>query len=235
MAETPDQAHKGRARFLAPIAGWRDRVAAWFDLLIIDLGILRLLWKNRAPVGKRAFRMNQPFPIDLVWALKAGVRTVISARHDKRHGGHALEADAAEALGLSYIVLDEWPIFSRGAPYRQSILRAVEIFRAAEQPVLIHCKSGADRAGFLAALWLITMENVPVEQARAELSLRFLHVRTSKTGKLDAVFDTYLADTAAHPKSFLDWVAEDYDHTHIEAAFKPTRLGDLVDRLLRRE
>lgn len=212
-----------------------ERLAAWVDLVLRDAGFLRFFWKNRARVGQRAFRMNQPFPGDIAWAKAQGVRSIISARHDTRHGGHALEREAAEAAGLRYIVLDQHPIFSRGAPYRASILHAAALMQAAEAPVLIHCKSGADRAGFLSALWLIVVENMPVAEAKNQLSLRFLHFRSSKTGRLDAVFDAYLAATRDAPKPFLDWVAEDYDHAAVEAAHKPKILGDLIDRVLRRE
>ena len=194
----------------------RERIAAWFDLMVRDAGVLRLFWKNSARVGSNAFRMNQPFPADVARAKARGVRTIISARHDTRHGGHALEREAAELAGIRYVVLDQHPIFSRGAPYRTSILNAAQVFRSAEQPVLIHCKSGADRAGFLSALWLIVMENVPVREAKAQLSLRFLHFKTSKTGRLDAVFEQYLFETRESGKAFLDWVAEDYDHERVE-------------------
>jgi uncharacterized protein (TIGR01244 family) len=212
-----------------------ERFAAWIDMLVRDAGLLRLFWKNRARVGARAFRMNQPFPSDIARAKAEGIRTIISARHDTRHGGHALEREAAEAAGIRYIVLDSHPIFSRGAPYRSSILNAAAIFRAVEQPVLIHCKSGADRAGFLSALWLIVMENVPVAEARKQLSLRFLHFRSSKTGRLDAVFDQYLIETRENGKPFLDWVAEDYDHARVESTHRHGVFGDFLDRVLRRE
>jgi protein tyrosine/serine phosphatase len=224
-----------RARFLEKPGDAAARRAAWLDMLILDVGILRLLWKNRARVGQGAMRMNQPFPGDIARAKAEGIRTVISARHDKRHGGHALEMEAAAAAGIRYIVLDQSPVFSREAPYRQSILEAVDVFRAAERDVLIHCKSGSDRAGFLSALWLIVMENVPVEEARKQLSLRFLHFSGSKTGRLDQVFTSYLQETAESGKPFLDWVREDYDHERINASHKPRIFGSLIDAILRRE
>jgi uncharacterized protein (TIGR01244 family) len=224
-----------RARFdLAPKDAFA-RADAWFDMLITDTGILRLWWKNRARVGSGAFRMNQPFPRDIAWARRQGVRTIISARHDRRHGGHALEIEAAEGAGLSYRVLHDPPVYSREAPHREAIFRAVEMFRAAEGPVLIHCKSGADRAGFLSALWLIVMENVPVAEARKQLSLRFLHFRGSKTGRLDLVFDSYLAETVGRDKSFLDWVRDEYDPARINAAHRESVGGAILQSILRRE
>ncbi len=222
-----------REQFRAPIRDDAGRRAAWIDFLFVDFGILRLFWKNRARISPQAWRMNQPWPSDLAWAARAGIRTVITARHDPRHGGHALEREACERLGLAYEV---FPLFSREAPAREALLAAPAVFERIEYPVLLHCKSGADRAGFLAALFLIVVEKTPVHDARHQLSLRFLHFRASRTGILDAVFDAYLA---AHPDEktpFLDWVAADYDPATVTAGFKPWRIVDFVDRiLLRRE
>jgi protein tyrosine/serine phosphatase len=85
--------------------------------------------------------------------------------------------------------------------------------------VLIHCKSGADRAGLASAIWLMVMEGRPVEEARAMLSWRYLHLRWSRTGVLDLVLDSYGARNAAAPIGFEDWVATEYDAEAVQAAF----------------
>lgn len=224
-----------RAQFAGPIRDAPMRRAAWFDFLFVDFGILRLFWKNFARVGSKglAVRMNQPYPSDLEKAARHGIRTVVTARHDPRHGGHALEAEACERLGLAYVT---FPLFSRAAPARESLLAAQDFFASIEKPVLIHCKSGADRAGLLSALYLIVAEGVPVREARQQLSLRFLHFSASSTGILDAVFEAYLA---AHPDEampFLDWVREDYDPAALTAAFRSRAFWDFIDRrVLHRE
>lgn len=224
-------------RFAAPIDGPEQRRAAWMDLLFRDQGILRLLWKNRRKFAPAAWRSNQPVPRDVRWAARQGVRTIINARHDAgRHGGHALVREAALEAGLNYITLESAPIFSRAAPSREALLRAAEILREAPGPVLIHCKSGADRAGFLSALYRIVVEGHAVRDAASELTLRHLHFARSKTGVLDAVFAAYLAETANTGKPFLDWVREDYDSEAITRRFRAGFMSDLLDRfILRRE
>lgn len=221
-----------RAQFAAP-AREETRRAAWIDFLFVDFGILRLGWKNRARFSPRAFRMNQPYPSDIAWAKRQGIRTIVTARHDPRHGGHALVAEACARLGLAY---ETFPLFSRSAPSREALLAAKPFFARIAYPALFHCKSGADRAGLLAALFLIVAEGRPVREARRQLSLRFLHIRQSRTGVLDAILDAYLA---AHPDEavpFLDWVRDDYDPAAIEAAHRAGGLADFIDRkLLRRE
>ncbi|MGL5447688.1 MAG: fused DSP-PTPase phosphatase/NAD kinase-like protein, partial [Rhabdaerophilum sp.] len=184
-----------------------------------------------------AWRSNQPIPRDVEWAAHQGIRTIINARHDAgRHGGHALVKEAAAKAGINYLTLESAPIFSRSAPSREALLRAAEILREAPGPVLIHCKSGADRAGFLSALYRIVVEGHAVRDAKSELSLRHLHFARSKTGILDAVYETYLSETQSSAKPFLDWVRDDYDPAAITARFKAGFLSDLLDRfILRRE
>jgi protein tyrosine/serine phosphatase len=127
-------------------------------------------------------------------------------------------------------------LFSREAPSRDALLAAPDFFANVQKPLLLHCKSGADRAGFLSALYLIVVEGMPVELARQQLSLRFLHFRSSKTGILDAVFDAYLEQTRDAPKPFLEWVREDYDPAAIMRDFRPSLFGEALDHwLLRRE
>jgi uncharacterized protein (TIGR01244 family) len=224
-------------RFSGPLDEPSMRRAAWLDLLFRDFGFLRLFWKNRRQFAPKAWRSNQPMPGDIVQAARLGIRTIINARHDAgRHGGHALAKEAAESAGLAYLTLESAPIFSRAAPSAEAILRAAQILREAQAPVLIHCKSGADRAGFLAALYRIAVEDHPVSEAKSELSLRHLHFARSKTGILDAVYEAYLAETASKPRTFLDWVREDYDPAAITARFRTGFFSDLLDRLiLRRE
>lgn len=195
--------------------------------------MLRLVWKNRRQIAPGAWRQNQPSPLDLGFLKREGIRTIVTARHDPRHGGHALIADLSEREGIDY---REFPLFSRAAPSREALLSAPDFFARIQKPVLLHCKSGADRAGFLAALYRIVVENVPVAEARSELSLRHLHLKGSKTGILDAVFDAYLRETAGNPKPFLDWVREDYDPARVTAEFRTGFLSEALDRyLLRRE
>ncbi len=222
-----------RSAFLLPCVDNAARRAAWFDFLFVDFGILRLVWKNAARLSPRAMRMNQPYPGDIDRAAACGIKTIVTARHDARHGGHALVAARCQALGLDYVT---FALFSREAPQREVLLAAPAFFRSLRYPALFHCKSGADRAGFLSALYLIVMEGVPVRRAKAQLSWRFLHFPASKTGILDAVFSAYLQEQPEEAKPFLDWVREDYAPEALMAAYRAGGLSDFIERvILRRE
>ncbi len=212
------------------------RRAAWLNSLFVDHALLRLGWRNWGVVQSgRLYRSNHPTPWQMEQAVRRhGIRTVINLRgHREACGSDALGRQAAAALGLQHI---DAPLESRGAPHKDRILRLADIFARMQEPALIHCKSGADRTGLAAGIWLLA-QGGEVEAALGQLSLRFGHVAAARTGILDAFFRRYAAFVKAEgAKPFLDWVREDYDEDVLRAEFTSTPWADrLVDGVLRRE
>jgi len=210
----------------------RPKAALWLNSLLVDHAVFRLAWRNWGVVAPgRLYRSNHPLPWQL-WqaARRLGVKTVINLRGERAGcGSDRLGRIAARDAGL--VQLDA-PFESRGAPHKDRILRLVSLLEKAEEPILIHCKSGADRTGLVAGIWLL-LQGRPVEEARGQLSLRHGHIRQSKTGILDAFFAAY---AQAAPKPFLDWLREDYDEAALRAGFASRAWADgLVDKILRRE
>jgi hypothetical protein len=135
-------------------------------------------------------------------------------------------------LGLSHI---DAPLESRGAPHRDRILRLAGIFEKMERPALMHCKSGADRAGLAAGLYLLLRGGTSAD-ALAQLSWRFGHFNRSRTGILDAFFVLY-AQQAEGRLGFVDWVTNEYDEVRLRQDFTASgRLSNfMTDQILRRE
>jgi uncharacterized protein (TIGR01244 family) len=208
---------------------------AWLNSLLVDHALLRVSWRNWGVVESgRLYRSNHPLPWQLRDAQRRlGLKTVINLRGERVDcGSDRLGRAAAAALGLAHI---DAPFESRGAPHKDRILRLAEILRTAPEPILIHCKSGADRTGLAAGLWLL-LQGRPPEEAAAQLSLRFGHVRQSRTGILDAFFARFAEARRATGKPFLDWLREDYDEAALRRDFQSRPWADrLVDGILRRE
>ncbi|MFQ3622954.1 MAG: tyrosine-protein phosphatase [Acetobacteraceae bacterium] len=209
------------------------RARAWLDALVADHGALRLGWRNRAAVEPgRLYRSNQPLPFQLAAEARAGLRTVINLRGRRDCGSDVLAREACDRLGL---VMIDAPVESRGAPHKDRLLRLAGLFETIAYPALIHCKSGADRAGLVAAVYLLLRGRPPAEAAR-QLSLRFGHVSAGRTGILDAFLAAYARAQAESGIGFLDWVRGPYDEQALRESFRAGRLGRFVtDRLLRRE
>ena len=230
------------------LRGWRvavaDRCPAWMrrslgpavhygDMLLVDHGIFRLFYLNRHPLGRQAWRSAQPAPHQIKAAAGLGVRTIVNLRGPRHCGGYWLEQSACARLGLK---LEDYQVRSRAAPSKDEILGARDLFRRIEHPILMHCKSGADRAGLMSALYMIVHENVPVTVAKEQLALKFGHIRQSDTGILDYFFERYLADNALKPMPFFDWVEKVYDPDELKRTFAAKGWANLItNRLLRRE
>ncbi|GAN79264.1 Protein tyrosine/serine phosphatase [Acidocella aminolytica 101 = DSM 11237] len=211
----------------------RGRRNAWVDALFVDHAILRFFWTNFAPVVPGVlYRSNHPTPGNLRrFTGKVGLKSLINLRGQAKNGSDALSRDEARRLGLDFY---DMAFESRGAPHKDRILRLAGIFEHMKAPALIHCKSGADRAGLVAGLYVLISGGSAAE-AMNQLSLRFGHIKHSKTGVLDAFFKLY-QQTGEGRKPFLDWVREDYDEAELRAAFHAGRVAEFINgKLLRRE
>jgi protein tyrosine/serine phosphatase len=206
---------------------------AWMDALFIDHAVLRTLWTNFHTVAPGAlYRANHPTPGNLRrFTRKAGLKTLINLRGATGNGSDALSREAAHQLGLDFIDL---PMRSHAAPKREQILALGGVFQRMRRPALVHCKSGADRAGFAAAIFLI-LEGHSTAEAKRQLSLRYGHLRHAKTGILDRFLEVW-AQTGEGRKPFLQWVAEEYDEAALIAGFATNPIARFInDRILVRE
>ncbi len=219
---------------LATEAG-RRRARA--DLMWTDHGFLRVAFQNFHWISPEMARANQPSPEHIRRYAAMGIRTIVNLRGRNDSGQYHLEREACAAEGLTLV---DFPVRSRDVPQTEQIWRAREIVQTIAYPALMHCKSGADRAGLMAVLYRHFREGVPIAEALEQLSLKYLHVRQGKTGMIDFFFDAYLAANAAEPIPFAQWVAEKYDYATMRAAYFARHSEKwwanlLVDKILRRE
>jgi len=203
--------------FHGDLASRRGRALAWIDSLFVDHAALRLIWTNWGVVlPGRMYRCNHPTPGRLARARRRfGLKSLINLRGATRSGSDALSREQAGRLGLAFI---DMPLSSGRAPSRETLQRLADTLRAAPQPALLHCKSGADRAGFAAAVFLL-LEGAPVATALGQMSLRHGHLRRSRAGVLDAVLLAFQRDGEGR-MAFTDWVRGVYDADAITRRFK---------------
>jgi protein tyrosine phosphatase (PTP) superfamily phosphohydrolase (DUF442 family) len=207
--------------------------ATWADMLVVDLGVVRLVYRNPHPLGDRAWRSAQPAPHQRRQAAARGVRTIVNLRGERICGSYWLEQAACKRYGLSLV---NFQVRSRAAPSKAELFAARDLFRSVEYPILMHCKSGADRAGLMSVLYQFCVLGIPIEEARKQLSWRFGHIRQADTGVLDAFFERYLSDNARSPIEFWDWVEHVYNPDELKATFLADGWANrLVNGVLRRE
>jgi protein tyrosine/serine phosphatase len=216
-----------------PVAG-RERLRAFADMWLVDHGFIRDLYLNLHQISPNAWRSAQPGPNHMARIAAKGIKTIVNLRGRRDTcGSYILEREAAAKAGL---ILVDFPLRSRSAWDKPTLIAATELFETLTYPVLFHCKSGADRAGMMATLYLFQHEGMPLDKAMDQLSLGYGHIKWGPTGIIDYFYESYLSFAAHTPISFRDWVAGVYDTAQMNASFKSSRLGKLiVDKILRRE
>lgn len=217
--------------------GWMRRAfgpgAMFLDSMLIDHGVFRCFYLNQHALADDAWRSAQPAPHQLRRFKREGVKTIVNLRGDRMCGSYWMEEQVCRDLGLKLV---NFQVRSRAAPSVEEIRAARELFSTIEYPMVMHCKSGADRAGLMSVLYRHFREGMPIGQAKEELSLRYGHIRQAATGILDHVFDRYLADSEIEPMSFMDWVETRYDPDELTQSFKSNGWANrFVDTVLQRE
>ena len=207
--------------------------ASYFDLMVMDHGLFRLLYLNRHRLGLRAWRSAQPAPHDIAGFKRRGIKTIVNLRGERVSGSYWLEVAACERLGIK---LENCVVRSRAAPSIEELRNARALFQRIEYPILLHCKSGADRAGLMSVLYMHLIEGEPIEQAVKQLSIKFGHFKQADTGVLDHFFACYIAANRREPIAFFDWVENVYDPAEVLSTFRANSIvSRIVNDVLRRE
>ncbi len=204
------------------------------DYMWNDHAFLRLRFQNAHWISEELVRTNQPSPEQLAGWKARGIKTVINLRGGFDGSFHVLEKAACEELGLTLV---DFTITSREVPSRARVLGARDLFETIEYPALMHCKSGADRAGIMSVFYMHFRKGKTITQALDQLHLRYLHMKAGKTGVLDYVFERYLAEGEPAGLSFVEWVESPaYDPAAMKADFRAKWWGNMfTERLLKRE
>lgn len=215
-----DYERRLRTSFGDDISTPEARKRARRHYLWMDHGILRGMWHNFHKVAEGAYRSNQPSPARLRQFRDMGIRTIINLRGPSAFSPYLFEREACEELGLTLIDAH----VNGGSPsMRSQYLYLLDAFDRAERPFVMHCKSGADRAGLASVLYLLHVERRPLAEARRQLHWRYLHLRNTHHGILDTLIDLYDAGSDGGAKPIRDWFAEDYDPEALAAAHRAPR------------
>jgi tyrosine-protein phosphatase SIW14 len=119
---------------------------------------------NFHQVNQGLYRGAQPREGGIQKLAALGIKTVLNLRvADER-----LRAEETEArtMGLNFFNV---PMEGLDRPRDEQVKRALEIINnAANQPVFVHCKHGADRTGVVIAIYRMTHDGWSTEEALRE-------------------------------------------------------------------
>ncbi len=208
-----------RASYNTDLSTPENRRRADIYNLWFDHAVLRKVWTNFFQVAPGVYRSNQPTHERFVRLKAKGFRSVLNLRGAAGAAHYLVEEESCRALGLSLV---NCSLQARDAAPPETILAVIRAFREIEKPFVMHCKSGADRAGFASAIYLLVIERRPMAEARKMLGVKYLHLKWSRTGILDYILDQYEAREAQSPIGFEEWITTEYDHVALQAAYHAT-------------
>ncbi len=180
-----------------------DKKRARFFVNWVDHGVLRHLWTNRAEISLGIYRSNHPTEARIRAEAKAGIKTFINLGGASTLPQYLIENDMCRELGITLVDL---PMTAGRKPTGKEMQDLLDAFDTAERPLLVHCKSGADRTGLAAAAYLLD-QSQDVKSAKAQLAVRFLHFAFGPKKSLDQFIDDYEADFNTTGVRFRDWIA----------------------------
>ncbi len=128
-------------------------------------GCARLLYNFGEIEAGRIYRSAQPSPHFLDWLVRRhGVRSLVNLRGDTE----GFESAFAARHGLRLFSLD---MSSRRPPSRSQVARFLAIVSdPANQPVLVHCRNGVDRTGYMVGLYRVERQGWAPNRAAREMN-----------------------------------------------------------------
>lgn len=131
---------------------------------------------------------------------KYGIKSVINLQGD-RPGTSWYEDEIAtmKELGVNHVSIS---MATENIPRRENLVKLLEAYKNLPRPILIHCRSGADRAGEASAIYVMEYMGKTKEEAAKMLDIKFLHVETFVPSK------KYFINLYQGEK----WAKENYNH-----------------------
>jgi len=231
VAESARRQRLRRRAFLACLLIGGPAFALYFHRPLFEgnLGVVEdgVVYRSAQPVG------------DVAGLIRArGLGSILNLRGGKTSDAwYVAEVNAAEAAGVDFYDL---PLSAVRRPTRRELLSVIDVLDRCRYPLLIHCKSGSDRTGLAAGLYLMARKGVPPERAEEAFSLAHGHVPLLGPERLHEPFDEYAAWLAATgaghtPARFHQWVKYHYRADDHFAAADPVRPGPRARRQAKNE
>ena len=221
-----------------PVRSTRRAVAAGFAVLLLScvLFVLRApLWTGNfhSVIPGEVYRSGQLDTAELDEAIREyGIRSIINLRTPDSVGSdsddYRVQAAFAAARGVAHRGIR---MSARRLTPRGKLRDLIEALDRAERPLLIHCRAGTDRTGFVSAV-AVLLHDANVDRARQEFGLRHGHFSLLSLSDLDSWLDLYEAWLASQGSRSSSALVREFAHSgytpyfydaHIEPVSLPNR------------
>lgn len=177
---------------------------------------LRWILPNRWRVDADLLRSGHPSKASLRRLKRAGLRSILSLRGGADNTPNTAERVAAHDLGLELRFIR---MRTGALPEAQTLLLLLDRLREMPKPMMVHCKSGADRTGLAVTLYRHVIKGEPLPKARRALAWYYAHFNWGRAGIVHALLDAYCAAHDATGIAFEDWVRTQYDPAALTKAY----------------
>ena len=179
-------------------------------LLAAGAYVGRGLWSSNlhevAP-GK-LWRSAQVSPSALADLVRGkGIRLVINLRkEDPDNAQHEREERACREAGAEFVTI---PLSPKHLPPPERVRELVEALERGPFPALVHCRTGADRAGLAGMLYLAVVERRPFEEAvGSQLAWSAGHLPLGDGRGVDRFVELYRETSGG--RDLKSWILEEY-------------------------
>lgn len=141
----------------------------------VYFGVLQMSGNFHEVIAGQLYRSSQLTEKQLSDYVTAnGIKTIINLRGENgRSAWYRNETATAEKLGVQHLDFG-MSAYKQLGPER--VAKLIQIMRDAPKPILLHCKSGADRTGLAAAIYVNRVAGMDEDTAEQQLSIWFGHV-----------------------------------------------------------
>jgi protein tyrosine phosphatase (PTP) superfamily phosphohydrolase (DUF442 family) len=190
-------------------------VVALAALFVPEIVRVTLGANFHAVIDGRFYRAAQPSGPSLANAIRAyGIRTVVNLRGPNNDGEdwYEEEKQVAARTGIQFVSVN---MSASDKPQEAELRKLIDTFDQCPVPILVHCNSGSDRSGFASACFLLMTPGAGLDEARAQLSIRYGHFPWGRAGCLSQVLDQYQKwldgqGLSHEPGRFRRWAREIY-------------------------
>ena len=140
--------------------------------VVVLVGVTSLCWVFRRPWFQanlgvvdpgQVMRSAQPRGQLASWVRDFQISSILNLRGGSpADSWYDAEVRLARESGVSFYDL---PLSATRRPTRRKLLVLIDLLGRCPYPLLIHCKSGADRTGLVSALYLMVRRGMPPESA----------------------------------------------------------------------
>jgi uncharacterized protein (TIGR01244 family) len=144
-------------------------------LIALYIGFVFLSGNFHTVIAGRLYRSGQPSPEQIAaWHERYGIKTIINLRGANPHKDwYKREQEAARQAGIELV---DYQLSARREVTADQLENLLDVLSTAKPPILIHCRDGADRSGFVSAVYIAGVAKGSELLAESQLSFLFGHI-----------------------------------------------------------